>query len=159
MEKQVYIHYGATQFDPTKKFPIKNAECFPKPNGGLWASRINATFGWKNWCKEEDFRECVESNSFKFMFKDTANIYIISTVDTLKDLPMISPFPYRMMLSGAYYIDFEACFAKGIDAIELCWYGNEYSDVASGDLYSALYGWDCDSILVLNPESISLIDS
>ncbi len=41
-----------------------------------------------------------------------------------------------------------------IDAIELCWYGDEYQSVANGDLYFELYGWDCDSIVVLNPNAV-----
>lgn len=53
-----YIHYGATEFIPTKGFPIKNLEHFMKPKGGLWASRKNASFGWKDWCEQEDFRHC-----------------------------------------------------------------------------------------------------
>lgn len=39
-----YIHYGSTQFDPKKKFPIRN-DSWTKPRGGFWASRVDATFG------------------------------------------------------------------------------------------------------------------
>ncbi len=45
MNRQIYIHYGAKQFDPLLNFPIKNEHCWVKPEGGLWASRINASFG------------------------------------------------------------------------------------------------------------------
>ena len=48
MNRQIYIHYGATQFNPLLNFPIKNKRCWVKPKGGLWASRKNASFGWKN---------------------------------------------------------------------------------------------------------------
>lgn len=51
-------------------------------------------------------------------------------------------------------ISFEKCLRAGIDAIELCWYGDEYQSVANGDLYFELYGWDCDSIVVLNPNAV-----
>lgn len=51
-------------------------------------------------------------------------------------------------------IDFEKCLRIGIDAIELCWYGEEFEKVASDDLYFELYGWDCDSIVVLNPDAV-----
>lgn len=47
MNRQIYIHYGAKQFDPLLNFPIKNEHCWVKPKGGLWGSRINASFGWK----------------------------------------------------------------------------------------------------------------
>lgn len=57
-------------------------------------------------------------------------------------------------MNSSYCIDFEKCLRLGIDAIELCWYGDEYKDLVNGDLYFELYGWDCDSMVVLNPEAI-----
>lgn len=150
MKKQVYIHYGSVKFDPTKGFPISNIPMFPKPNGGLWASRANASFGWKDWCKEEDFRECDRSNSFEFTVRDGAKVIVINTVEQLKALPQVDD-----RMKTWYCIDFERCVQQlGIDAIELCWYGNEYKDVAAGDLHFELYGWDCDSIVILNPNIV-----
>ena len=37
-----YIHYGCTSFDKLKFQEIK---------GGLWASPIDAEYGWKDWCE------------------------------------------------------------------------------------------------------------
>lgn len=145
-----YIHYGATEFIPTKGFPIKNREYFMKPKGGLWASRKNASFGWKDWCKEEDFRDCDMANSFEFIFAKQAKIVTISTVKQLYNLPRLK----NDGLAWGYSIDFEKCLHLGIDAIELCWYGDEYRDAASGNLHYELYGWDCDSVVVLNPDVI-----
>lgn len=153
MNKTVYIHYGATRFDPEKGFPIKNEINWTKPVGGLWASRKDASFGWKDWCEREDFEECVDSNSFLFTIKDESKIATISDLSQLHRLPIIkdqlSPFaPF------GFNIDFEKCVQTGIDAIELCWYGDEFKNISSGNLYSALYGWDCDSIVVLNPDAV-----
>ena len=151
MNKQIYIHYGSTKFDPTKGFPIKNEECWVKPIGGLWASRKNASFGWKDWCEVEEFEDCEISNSFDFVMKDESKIAVISTLAQLKALPQIENPRYH---SISYLIDFEECVRRGVDAIELCWYGEEYRHVASDNLHFDLYGWDCDSIIVLNPEAI-----
>ena len=150
MNRQIYIHYGATQFNPLLNFPIKNERCWVKPKGGLWASRKNASFGWKNWCAIEEFRECNEDCSFEFVMKDESKIAIISTPSQLSRLPCIK----NSRVSSCYLIDFEKCVRLGIDAIELCWYGDEYADIASGDLHFELYGWDCDSIVVLNPNAV-----
>ena len=48
MNRQIYIHYGATQFNPLLNFPIKNKRCWVKPKGGLWASRKKRFF----WLEE-----------------------------------------------------------------------------------------------------------
>ena len=150
MNRQIYIHYGATKFDPLLGFPIKNEYCWVKPKGGPWASRKNASFGWKDWCAREEFRECTEDCSFEFVIKDENRIATISTLQQLRRLPRIE----NSRLASSYLIDFEKCLRLGIDAIELCWYGEEFANVASGDLYFELYGWDCDSIVVLNPDVI-----
>lgn len=121
-----------------------------KPKGGLWASRKNASFGWKDWCKEEDFRDCDIAKSFEFVFTNQTKIVTISSVKTLYNLPKLE----NDRFAWGYSIDFEKCLHLGIDAIELCWYGDEYRDVAFGDLHYELYGWDCDSIVVLNPDAI-----
>ncbi len=151
MDRQVYIHYGATRFDPLLNFPIENQSCWVKPKGGLWASRKNATFGWKDWCAREEYRDCKDECSFEFVIRDESRIATISTLPQLRRLPRIEKS--RGILSS-YLIDFEKCVRLGIDAIELCWYGQEFENAASGDLYSELYGWDCDSIVVLNPDAI-----
>lgn len=150
MNRQIYIHYGAKQFDPLLNFPIKNEHCWVKPEGGLWASRINASFGWKDWCAREEFRDCKDDCSFKFVMRDENKIAVISTLAQLRRLPHIE----NSIIRSSYLIDFEKCLRIGIDAIELCWYGEEFEKVASGDLYFELYGWDCDSIVVLNPDAV-----
>ena len=151
MEIPTYIHYGSTKFDPGKNFPISNRECWMKPKRGLWASRKDATYGWKDWCQREKFRICDIANSFEFVMKDEIKIFTISNTVQLYSLPGIK----EPLIHPSYYlIDFEKCLRLGIDAIELCWYGDEYRDVASGNLYEELYGWDCGSMVVLNPDAV-----
>ena len=53
-----YIHYGHTQFNKDKFTFIKNALNNTKPIGELWASDVGAEYGWKDWCKDNDFRDC-----------------------------------------------------------------------------------------------------
>lgn len=154
MRKITYIHYGNIHFDPTIRFPMKNKEHpWVKPNGGLWASRVNASFGWKDWCKSENFRDCDKAVSFLFQIKDESKVYRISTLEDLKKLPSLYQ-EYELDPLTNYYIDFEKCLSMGIDALELCWYGEEWENVSNGDLHFKLYGWDCDCILVLNPDAV-----
>lgn len=157
MNDQIYIHYGSKIFNPKLNFPIRNRN-YPsvKPYGGLWGSRIGASFGWKDWCKEEDFRDCDPLDSFQFKLKPEAINYIISKTEDLYALPNLKFDKYKYIKD--YYIDFEKCLSLGIDSIELCWYGEEYKYVRNGNLHYDLYGWDCDSIVILNPDAIVIME-
>ena len=148
----MYIHYGKTSFDINKFEPIRNDTNFTKPHGGFWASRIGAAFGWKEWCEQEEFRECKIENSFQFQLNKDAYVRHIHSLADLHSLPRIlnntRPSAYDWCL-----IDFERCVNLGIDSIEL------YLSDAYETLYYALYGWDCDSILILNPKIVEVIPS
>lgn len=146
MIDKIYIHYGDTDFKPDFFIPINNERCWVKPKGGLWASPVDAKLGWKEWCEREDFRPCIEENSFRFTLPD-AKVFVIDSVEKLKELPVIENPPYR---STSRLIDFEKCVEFGYDAIEL-------NLSADHQLYWELYGWDCDSILVMNPDKIKVM--
>lgn len=146
MQERVYIHYGHKKFDKEMFRPIRNERFWIKPIGGLWASPVDAKFGWKDWNEREQFRECNEDNCFRFTMPD-ANIFVIDSVEKMKNLPEAPT-----MLRSLYTIDFEECVKMGYDAIEL---------VLSADrqLYWDLYGWDCDSVIVMNPDKIKVCES
>ncbi len=160
MDKPVYIHYGAKKFDPHINFPISNKTCWNKPEGGLWASRADADFGWIDWCKEEHFRKYDKDDCFKFTMRNPDAVFTVHNYDDLQKLPW-NDFWYE---PGYHYdpwwymIDFEECRDSGIDAIELCWYGKDCEHPTElnmeTDLHYSLGGWDCDSIVVLNPDAV-----
>lgn len=139
-----YIHYGHRYFDRTRFAPIRNERCFTKPLGGLWASPVDAEFGWKDWCDSEKFRECNLENSFTFTLTPEAKVLYIDNVSVLDGLPQVkNEFSY----SGWCQLDFEKLLEQGYDAVEM-------SLSSDGRLYMKLYGWDCDSIVILNSEVI-----
>lgn len=139
-----YIHYGAKAFDPSKVKEIKNRWRFVKPEGGLWGSPVNAEYGWKDWCKDEGFRECDPSNAFTFRLKPGAKVLTIDSVEIFDTLPRQE----RNWDYGVWdeVLDFEK-LARDYDAVEV---------LISADrgLYWKLYGWDCDSILVFRPDAV-----
>lgn len=139
----MYIHYGHKQFLKQRFTPISNRS-FVKPDGGLWASDVNAEYGWKQWCKGENFRECSEDNAFYFDLAAGSNVLHIRKIEDLENLP-------KQKIEFAYIaknvLDFEAIKETGIDAIELH-LSEDYR------LYWELYGWDCDSILIMNPDVV-----
>lgn len=139
-----YIHYGASKYDPKKFKPIKNCCGFNKPYGGLWASPVTTPMGWKDWNEAENFRVCNEQNSFRFKLKSGSKIAYIDSEEKLHTVP-------DSIKTGcsqkSKFIDFEKALKLGYDAIEI-------SISKCPSLYWALYGWDCDSIVVLNKGAI-----
>lgn len=141
-----YIHYGSTAFDPEMWNDVKNGGNITKPTGGLWASPIDADFGWQEWNAESHFKKCYKENSFIFSLSERANVVRIHTMSDLDKLPQRKlEYP---TIATQIAIDFEKCVEEGIDAIELCTLDN--------GLYWALYGWDCESIIVLNKDIIEV---
>ena len=145
MEKQKYIHYGHKEFSLDRFNPIVNCEHFPKPTGGLWASNVDATFTWRDWCERENFRECDPENSFTFTLRDHARVLRIADVKQLGDLPKQETWHTIWDT-----LDFEKLM-ETYDAIEL--------DLSADfELYWRLYGWDCDSILIMNPYVVEVFE-
>lgn len=155
METISYIHYGSTALDPDRFVPVHNRFPFGvKPEGGLWASRTTAG-GWKQWCLDNDFHLDSLKKSFRFHMKDQSRVYVIHTIEDAKRLPQVvlAPEFKHLRMPNTILIDFEKCRKMGIDGIELRYYEDDHAENA-GNLYLALYTWDCDSMVVLNPDAI-----
>ncbi len=151
MEKE-YIHYGASNLHEIS--PIKNEHCFTKPQGGLWASSIDAKFGWKDWCLRENFFTGKLERFFTFRLKPDAKIIHIYSIDDLENLPKL-----KTEFSSWTTLDFEQ-LAKEYDGIELHLSEEIPPKKKKKDswnsLYFELYGWDCDSILIFNDKIIDI---
>ena len=151
----IYVHYGHKEFDKDNFNKIQNRRNFNKPYGGLWASAVDAEYGWKEWNESSDYVNISEENSFKFKLSADANILVISSVDDVEKLPLQeSDDPiFKLIASmrgGIKPVDFETLKSEGYDAID-------FRVSKNHELYNALYGWDCDSILVMNPDIIEPI--
>lgn len=138
-----FIHYGCKHFNPKKFEPIINF-CFTKPSGGFWASPVRAEWGWSDWCKSENFYVNKLARSFTFKLSENARVYRIKCCEDLERLPLL-----RKYEGGCSYCspDYEEMLKMGIDAV-LVEISNDHR------LYWALYGWDCDSILIMNPDIV-----
>ena len=120
---------------------------FTKPCGGFWASRKHDPQGWKSWCEGEEFWLEKLERHFLFKLKDGARVLELSDKDQLSDLPQMSVWNRWDMFSDVR-LDFEL-LALDYDAIEV-------TDI--GQLYWPLYGWDCNSILIMNPDIVEVIE-
>lgn len=143
--KTTYIHYGSDWFRTPN--PIRNRKYFTKPSGGLWASRKDGDQTWKSWCECEEFGLDNLNYSFTFTLKDGARVLELSYEDQLENLPKLEPYDKFDHYSECR-LDFEK-LAEEYDAIEV-------TDISQ--LYWPLYGWDCNSIIVMNPKIIDIPD-
>lgn len=151
---KIYIHYGSDEFNPEKFKPIKNKLMSTKPEGGLWASPIDSPQNWKNWCETEKFHLEKLQKSFTLQLRPNAKVLYINYAERLDLLPKQKPLVGLEHFDNWDCLDFEK-IAKKYDAIELSLSqettrGQEYWK----SLSYKLYGWDCDSILILNPKCI-----
>lgn len=146
-----YIHYGSNSFDISSFKPISNRQ-YNKPNGGLWASPIgtlhNEYHGWYNWCKENSYKVDRLNKSFTFNIDSEAKIFKIHKDEDLKKLKIYDR-SYLLGFSSEdqdafWNINFEQMIFDGYQAIEVL--------INTQKIYWDLYGWDCDSLLVFDPE-------
>jgi hypothetical protein len=138
------VHYGDSEYRPHSFRPISDEPFSKKPRGGLWTSPVNSEFGWKDWCEAEGYSDLEES----FYLEFRGSLLVIDSVEDLKKLPWIESVGY-----GAHSVVFQ-CFCVGgftYDAIHLTKKGLE--ETAFSKPFS-LYGWDCECVLILNPDSI-----
>lgn len=145
VDSLVLVHFGASKFQPELlRKPINE---WVKPRGGLWTSPVGSDYGWEKWCRSEGFRIESLNECFFLKFKSNSKIAIIDSLDDLLKLPR---FNRGEGFYGRVYLDFEIISNK-FDAIWLTVKGQSETRFSSP---MNLYGWDCESILVFNPESI-----
>lgn len=133
------VHYGSEEFALSKFSPIANYA--HKPKGGLWASPVDSKHSWKDWCIGEQFGLSRLDISFEFIFD--GNAFVIDGIKDCEKLMMAEVMPnYRV-------IDFER-MSQSYDAIYMTARGE--GDTRYSDYH--LYGWDCESVLVMNPNVI-----
>lgn len=147
---------GTRRFNKDFFQPIANIPGFSKPLGGFWASPIDAKYGWKEWCKENGEWDWLTGDAFVFEIPDSARVLRIEKIADILyeylDSSFCDPERYALAKDSAGFcnptlpLDFEK-LAEKFDAVEIL-AGSNY------DLYNAFYGWDCDSILIMNPDII-----
>lgn len=154
MEYKLYVHIGSNDFDKRLFRDISNINHFVKPMGGLWGSPVDSDYGWEDWVISNDFNNTIGFNKygkdrFYFKLKDNSKLLYIDNAKCLKDLPQINDDLFQIAKSYVQ-LDFEM-LKNMYDAIEV-------NISADNQLYWDLYGWDVDSILVLNPDCVEVVD-
>lgn len=134
--------------------PVRNADLWNKPAGGFWLS-VNE--GWEAWCEAEE-PEWAEGPRFKATLSKNARILEIRGKADLQGLPinpaMADANNWDLSLGhwGEVYLDFET-LAKEYDGVAVMVQSGNWDE-----LYYLMYGWDCDSLVVFNPEVIENLE-
>lgn len=152
MKNKIYKHCGSEFFDRNKFVDIRNKEGWVKPEGGLWASCVDDDYSWEQWVEGNDYRKDYYKSSH-FLFKlNSDKILTITNHNQLFHLPQQrnDDANYLTNLTDWIFLDFEELKEK-YDAIDVK-ISKDY------ELYHYLMGWDCDSILVLNPDVIEEVE-
>lgn len=148
IDKMILQHYGSVQYDKESFTMVTNSDLWCKPNGGLWCSIQGSADCWAMWCRGNDFNIKDLETGFKLKFHPGA---AVCQVDSYADLLRLPVRPARIDFLPFVFYDFELMASCGIDAIYLTERGQlatRYTEPRS------LYGWDCESVLVLNKDSV-----
>ena len=174
-------HFNSSLFIPVRNCDWKPK---PADGTGLWASQEGKTiyhgneyagcvyedgrvvYGWKEWCEDSHFKLGSLKKFFRFKLSGAANIVLLKDPTDLLLLPKTKPWklkdnseikdlpegqlPTLEQLQKFYeknpcFLDYEEMRADGVDAIEL---QNSYL------FRDCLDTWDCDCIVVMNPDVI-----
>lgn len=138
------IHYGDDAFSMDKFVPVTEwNDAWFKPKGGLWTSPANSKYGWKHWCKSEDFAPMRGlSKSFKLNY--TGNTVVINTEEDLNKL-------HWQQRQFGIYPAWEPLKEDGVDAVFLTESGQWATRLS---MPKNLYGWDCETVFIINPHSV-----
>ena len=172
-DEKIYIHYGSTHYDPSLFVPVRNCDWKPKPEGGLWGSREEqihedgwTNYGWKEWCEDNGFHRNQLKSYFRFTLSEGSKVLLLKNTRDLLPLPKIKTWRPkdrsevlnlpegqittreqldRFFQKNPCYLDYEKMVSESVDAIEL-----QHSFL----FRDCLDTWDCDCIVVLNPDAV-----
>jgi hypothetical protein len=133
------IHYTANESWTLKPITVANGS-HTKPFGALWASPVDSGRSWSQWCRESDFR--IDTLAVGVSLDISLENAIV--IDSQADLCRLD---WRQ--DGLYrYPDWESMANRGVDVVYLTSNGLDSTTFE-------LYGWDCESVVVLNSQAVS----
>ncbi|MDD5513415.1 MAG: hypothetical protein PHD09_06580 [Candidatus Omnitrophica bacterium] len=146
------VHYTKPYFN-LHPIQITNGDgktgLFIKPNGGLWCSPFESVNGWVDWCRSESFRD-IDSQQRVILEVDTTHFV---TIDNAED--MECKLPWFQIHDMFWAIDFEKMVEQGIEGIHLTVKGQAKTRWTNP---KNLYGWDCETVLIMNEKCINSVE-
>lgn len=145
--------YEKQAFDIELFQPVSNVPDWCKPKGGCWFSPIKTKraedyqpYGWAEWCEDNGYTESWLGDRVRSEYRIEGKVLVIDD--------QFDPCSIRVV-RHAYTTspDFEWLVREGYDAILLTQEGLHRFHM--NDRGFELYGWDLESVLVLNPAAVT----
>lgn len=151
-----WLHIGSAELKAELFNEVQNELGMVKPRGGLWASPLHERgehlSPWQRCAKNMGFK--VDGEGCIFELTSDARVYII---DTLADLiQLLDEFEAPPLLDLPFLpktIDFEAV-RHVYDVLYLTENGQYATRLPLQNRDYNLYGWDCESCIILNFDAI-----
>ena len=133
------IHYTADTAWQLLPITVANGS-HTKPWGALWTSPAGSSHSWAEWCQDNGHR----LNKLAVVVTLDVSLERALVIDSQADLLKMD---WRQ--DGRYsYPDWESMANRGVDVVHLTANG------LNATRYE-LYGWDCESVVVLNSQAVS----
>lgn len=127
--------------------PWKGNGIFCKPFGGLWVSPLESEYGWVDWCFDEEYGGL--DKKYKVIFD--IDMGEIITINEYADIVLL---PWYRVVKTAYAVDYEALKISGTKGVYLTEKGQYETRFTHPYDF---YGWDCESIVILDEDIVSNI--
>ena len=155
--RKKYVTYLEDEFNYRKlvdyKYVNDEINSLNKPTGCLWASPVDASYSWMDYCTDNEILLDRFNHSIEFNIKEGNKILEIGMKD-------VENYGKQESYINNYIVDdrldFKKLYNDGIVAVELL-------DACIGHCFinkleANFNAWDCDSIVILNPECINITD-
>lgn len=160
---KLYVTYWSKSkppFDPNKiEIVLGDAKySINKPQTAFWGSPIDADWGWKEWCKAEEFGDYDWDNPIYFRLKSNSVILKIDIFDLREEV--LGEYISKNDFMPRYLsnLDFNKIVEDGIDAVELM--DGRIGHLFLNNDYEFMFNsWDCESIVILNKDVIEFVNS
>lgn len=151
------VHYTKRPHWELHPIRIKNFDGgFPKPEGALWTTPLDSTESWAAWCKDNHFRVGELQHRVLLQVRRETCLVIDSLRDSLEKLP------WRLVEGSErwplYRIDFESLLAAGWQSVWLTVPGLIDAAMSLSVMPGkpgSLYGWDCETVMIMSEEAIT----
>lgn len=159
IKSSVFIHYGNLGFDLSlvKKLSFFENHYNKPKRGGLWFSPMRG-FGWKDWCKEVEYRGFRDDYIWKMILDPEAKIIDIENPWDIEMLPS-KDLIYFNRSNVCSYINFKELISQGYHGILVKVSAIDQDLGIPFSLGPTFRYWDCDSLLMFGIDGIKQIIS